>query len=175
MTDTVANTVANTMEKTITETEKSVFNINNYTDIKLYFPDSISSESLIKEFILSKNDIRQSGFLGVLLENMDDNDNDNNVDIDEDEDEDEDDNDDENIMITKNQIRIPSSLYKGIRYIDLVYFIDLWKGKESLTEYSIIDNKNHNLKSIKKLCDSLLLNTELYFVKKLMNLFPHNE
>ena len=153
------------MEKTISETEKSVFNINNYADIKLYFPDSISSESLIKEFILSKNDIRQSGFLGVLLENMDDND--NNVDIDED--------DDENIMITKNQIRIPSSLYKGIRYIDLVYFIDLWKGKESLTEYSIIDNKNHNLKSIKKLCDSLLLNTELYFVKKLMNLFPHNE
>jgi hypothetical protein len=165
MTDTVADTVADTMEKTISETEKSVFNINNYADIKLYFPDSISSESLIKEFILSKNDIRQSGFLGVLLENMDDND--NNVDIDED--------DDENIMITKNQIRIPSSLYKGIRYIDLVYFIDLWKGKESLTEYSIIDNKNHNLKSIKKLCDSLLLNTELYFVKKLMNLFPHNE
>ena len=165
MSYTVADTVADTMEKTISETEKSVFNINNYADIKLYFPDSISSESLIKEFILSKNDIRQSGFLGVLLENMDDND--NNVDIDED--------DDENIMITKNQIRIPSSLYKGIRYIDLVYFIDLWKGKESLTEYSIIDNKNHNLKSIKKLCDSLLLNTELYFVKKLMNLFPHNE
>ena len=163
-------TVADTMEKTITETEKSVFNINNYTDIKLYFPDSISSESLIKKFILSKNDIRQSGFLGVLLENMDDNDNDDNddnVDIDED--------DDENIMITKNQIRIPSSLYKGIRYIDLVYFIDLWKGKESLTEYSIIHNKNHNLKSIKKLCDSLTLNKELYFVKKLMNLFPHNE
>ena len=42
MTDTVADTVADTMEKTITETEKSVFNINNYTDIKLYFPDSIS-------------------------------------------------------------------------------------------------------------------------------------
>lgn len=148
------------MSETITEIEKkSVFNILDYTDIKLYFPDSISSESLIKEFILSKNDVRQSDFLEVILDNMSNNDEyDNN----------------RNIIISKNQIKIPSNLYRGIRYIDLVYFFDLWKGKEILTESSIGNDKIHNLKAIKRLCDSLMLNTELYFVKRLMNLFPNN-
>lgn len=147
------------MSETITETKKSVFNILDYTDIKLYFPDSISSESLIKEFVLSKNDVRQSNFLGVILDNMG---------IDDEYDK------DGNIIISKNQIKIPSSLYRGIRYIDLVYFFDLWKGKEVLTESSINNDKIHNLKAIKKLCDALGLNTELYFVKRLMLLFPNN-
>ena len=147
------------MSETITETKKSVFNILDYTDIKLYFPDSISSESLIKEFVLSKNDVRQSNFLGVILDNMG---------IDDEYDK------DGNIIISKNQIKIPSSLYRGIRYIDLVYFFDLWKGKEVLTENSINNDKIHNLKAIKKLCDALGLNTELYFVKRLMLLFPNN-
>ena len=71
-----------------------------------------------------------------------------------------------------NKIEIPSNLYKGVRYIDLVLFIDLWKGRISL-DNQIIDDKIHNLKSIKKLCDSLTLNADLYFVKKLMELYPY--
>jgi hypothetical protein len=129
--------------------------INDYIDIILLFPESISSESLTKEFILSKNDIRQSGFLAVLIDNFENNINENNT-------------------INGNQIKIPSDLYSGVRYIDLVLFIDLWKGKESLNCH-ILDDKIHNLKAIKQLCDALTLNEDLYFVKKLMNLYPYKE
>ena len=108
---------------------------------------------------MSKNDVRQSDFLEVILDNMS-----NNDEYDS----------DRNIIISKNQIKIPSNLYRGIRYIDLVYFFDLWKGKEILTESSISNDKIHNLKAIKRLCDSLMLNTELYFVKRLTILFPNN-
>lgn len=132
------------------------FNISEYMDMILLFPESISSDSLRKEFILSKNDIRQSNFLSALIDNFEENEDDGN----------------DNKLINENKIEIPSNLYKGVRYIDLVLFIDLWKGRISL-DNQIIDDKIHNLKSIKKLCDSLTLNEDLYFVKKLMELYPY--
>ena len=141
-----------------TRTSQKNLNMNDHIDIILLFPESISSESLIKEFILSKNDIRQSNFLSILLDNTS-----------EDE---EGTNKDNNLFIEDNKIKIkiPDNLYKGIRYIDLVYFIDLWKGKEIFNESCINNDKLHNFKSIKKLCDSLMLNEDLYFVKKLMTI-----
>ena len=43
-------------------------NIKKVNDIILSFPESISSEALEKEFILSINDARQSEFLATLLD-----------------------------------------------------------------------------------------------------------
>ena len=137
--------------------KKEKSDLNDYNDIILLFPESISSESLTKEFILSLNDIRQSNFLSALIDNID------KV---------EEYDDDDNLIISDNKIKIPSSLYKGVRYIDLVLFIDLWKGKDSLNNH-ILEDKIHNLKSIKKLSDSLGLNEDLYFVNKLMKLYPY--
>ena len=137
--------------------KKEKSDLNDYNDIILLFPESISSESLTKEFILSLNDIRQSNFLSALIDNID------KV---------EEHDDDDNLVISGNKIKIPSNLYKGVRYIDLVLFIDLWKGKDSLNNH-ILEDKIHNLKSIKKLCDSLGLNEDLYFVNKLMKLYPY--
>ena len=134
--------------------KKEKSDLNDYKDIILLFPESISSESLTKEFILSLNDIRQSNFLSTLIDNI----------------EEYDDND--NLVISGNKIKIPSNLYKGVRYIDLVLFIDLWKGKDSLNNH-ILEDKIHNLKSIKNLSDSLGLNEDLYFVNKLMKLYPY--
>jgi len=139
---------------------KDNLKINDYMDIILLFPESVSSDSLTKEFILSKNDIRQSKFLSELLDNFD-NSNDQY-------------NQNDNFIMTENKIKIPSTLYKGVRYIDLVLFIDLWKGKNSLND-TIINDKIHNLKSIKILCDSLILNEDLYFVNKLMELYPYQK
>lgn len=135
--------------------KKKIFNIKEYTDIILLFPESVSSDSLTKEFILSKNDIRQSKFLSALIENYDDDDDKNG-----------------NFIMNEDKIKIPSNLYSGVRYIDLVLFIDLWKGKDSLNNH-ILDDKIHNLKAVKKLCDSLTLNEDLYFVKKLMEMYPY--
>ncbi len=138
--------------------KKKIFNIKEYTDIILLFPESVSSDSLTKEFILSKNDIRQSKFLSALIENYDKN-NDKS-------------NENDNFIMNEDMIKIPSNLYSGVRYIDLVLFIDLWKGKETLNEL-ILNDKIHNLKAVKKLCDSLTLNEDLYFVKKLMKMYPY--
>ena len=139
---------------------KNTFNIKEFNDIILLFPESISSESLVKEFILSLNDIRQSNFLSTLIDNID---KDNSY------------IGDDNILINDNiTIKIPSNLYNGLRYIDLYLFIDLWKGKKCLNQ-SIIDDKIHNLRAIKKVCDSLTLNEDLYFVKKLMQMYPYRQ
>lgn len=118
-------------------------NIKKVNDIILSFPESISSEALEKEFILSINDARQSEFLATLLDEC---------------------NDKKDVYI------IPGSLYKGIRYIDLHFFINLLKGKQFITETEL-ENKysRFNFKSILKLCDSLSVNEELSFVKILQD------
>lgn len=121
-------------------------NLNDYQDIVLLFPESISSESLQKEFILSKNDARQSNFLSVLIDNV---------------------SKEDNSSMHNNLIKIPESLYLGVRYIDLCYFIDLWKGKEILYDQTIINNFKINFKSLLKLSDSLGLDENLAFVKQI--------
>lgn len=147
------------VEEKETVPKKNIFNIKEYTDIVLLFPESVSSDSLTKEFILSKNDIRQSKFLSALIDNYDKSD-------------DKSDDKNNNFIMNEDKIKIPSNLYSGVRYIDLVLFIDLWKGKDSLNNH-ILDDKIHNLKAVKKLCDSLTLNEDLYFVQKLMKMYPY--
>lgn len=126
--------------------DQIVENLNDYQDIVLLFPESISSESLQKEFILSKNDARQSNFLSVLLDNV---------------------SKEDNSYMRNNFIKIPESLYLGVRYIDLCYFIDLWKGKEILNDHTLVDNFKINFKSLLKLSDSLGLDENLAFVKQI--------
>lgn len=126
--------------------DQSSNNLNDYQDIILLFPESISSESLQKEFILSKNDARQSSFLSVLIDNV---------------------SKEENSYMRDNFIKIPETLYLGVRYIDLCYFIDLWKGKEVLYDQTLVDNFKINFKSLLKLSDSLGLNENLTFVKQI--------
>ena len=66
--------------------------------------------------------------------------------------------------------KVLKTLYKGIRYIDLHFFINLLKGKQFITELEL-ENKysRFNFKSILKLCDSLSVNEELSFVKILQD------
>lgn len=151
------------MSDLVTEAKdgQSKFNINNYMDIILLFPESISSDSLTKEFILSKNDIRQSSFLSALIDNFENKDGEYD--------------DDDSLIMNENEIKIPSNLYKGVRYIDLVLFIDLWKGKSTINDKIIEEDNIHNFKSIKQLCDSLTLNEDLYFVKKLIKMYPYKK
>lgn len=133
--------------------DKNKEDLNKYNDVILYFPDSISTESLQKKFILSLNDARQSDFLKVLLDNISS------------------DNDD---IIDENKIiKIPSGLYKGLRYVDLCHFIDLWKGKELFFHHNVNENK-YNFKSILNVCDSLALNEELSFIKNLRKIYMKN-
>lgn len=136
----------NTIDINSNVQDQSSNNLNDYQDIILLFPESISSESLQKEFILSKNDARQSSFLSVLIDNV---------------------SKEENSYMRDNFIKIPETLYLGVRYIDLCYFIDLWKGKEVLYDQTLVDNFKINFKSLLKLSDSLGLNENLTFVKQI--------
>ena len=125
-------------------TEKESNNNAFINDIILRFPESVSSEALEKEFILSINDARQSEFIATLLDDCN--------------------------HKEKGIYTIPDSLYKGIRYIDLHLFINLLKGKEYIIDIELeMSYSRYNFKSILKLCDSLCINEELSFVKILRN------
>lgn len=131
-------------------TNKEGDNIKKVNDIILSFPESVSSEALEKEFILSINDARQSNFIATLIDHC---------------------NDDK-----KDVYIIPDTLYKNIRYIDLHLFINLWKGKEYITDFELEDKySRYNFKSILKLCDSLSINEELSFVKVLQDKYHENK
>ena len=130
------------MSKLVEEKEKVDIAVPELkiVNIILRFPDSLSSESNRKEFILSKNDIRQSGYLSVLLDDC----------------------------IDKDTVfEIPSTLYSGLRYIDLCKLIDLWIGREELLTVDLTENHLYDFKKILHVCDALIINEDLKFVKLL--------
>ena len=113
--------------------------------INLYFP--LSSN---KKFKLFYNEAMQSEFIKNIISFLED----------------------DNTEYYFYNVEIPKALYKNLREIDLIHFIELLKGNDYLTEFQIKDNNKYNYNSIARISQSLLLNEELKFVNILEKYFP---
>ena len=63
---------------------------------------------------------------------------------------------------------IPFSFYQTMRFLDIKWFIDLWKGIEVVYGHEM----KYNSSQTAQLTRALLMNEDLYFVKTLQDKFP---
>ena len=63
---------------------------------------------------------------------------------------------------------IPFSFYQTMRFLDIKWFIDLWKGIEVVYGHEM----KYNSLQTAQLTRALLMNEDLYFVKTLQDKFP---
>ena len=117
--------------------------------VYLYFPNSTHCDELEKSFILSYNDARKSDFLKVLLEN---------------------DNCDENQ--DSFHIVIPRNLYEDMRYKDIEYTLNLWKGRAHLpSRWDLRTDTNYVYSDVARLCQAILLCDNIPFVNLLNEIY----
>lgn len=119
-------------------------NVNYSMTIGLRFPYSVCETDNTKVFLMSYNCAIKSDYLKVILEDEEEK--------------------------PYSEIEIPKSFYKGLRFIDINQFIKMWTGKEP-NIYSI-NNNYFCWKLIAKLCQALLLTSDLEFANKLEDKYP---
>ena len=153
------------------EEESKIKEIKNIEQVILEFPKStpISKSNFVnpcnpnkeylfvKEFTFSINDVMKSQFIQNLIEDCSGKNTKNSNDSDE----------------CIQRFEIPHSLYKGVRYIDIMAFYKLWIGHTTFSHIKIHDDF-YCLKDILKVTDSLMLSTDLKWVTKLQELFKED-
>lgn len=114
--------------------------------VYLYFPYSTHCDELNKSFVLSFNDACKSAFLKTLLENEDDQDN--------------------------FHIVIPRNLYEDMRYKDIEYTLNLWKGRAHLpSRWDLRTDMNYVYSDVARLCQAILLCDNIPFVNLLNEIY----